>query len=127
MWDSIWINTNLATFSNENEFGAVSYAAIASKDGIISYVGPMADLPDAPNKCASDVYDLAGQWVLPGLIDCHTHLVYAGNRADEFAMRLKGATYEEIANITGLSITNVATRLSRIRQKLRSKMLNPSK
>ena len=60
-----------------------------------------ADLPGAPEKLARHVHDLAGAWLTPGLIDCHTHLVYGGDRAQEFELRLQGATYEEIARAGG--------------------------
>ena len=95
-FDHVWVNAHLATMADD-AMGVVEDGAIAARDGRIAWVGPRADLPrhDAP------VTDCAGAWVLPGLIDCHTHLVFGGNRAAEFEQRLAGATYEEIARAGG--------------------------
>ena len=76
--------------------GIIERGAIGVTGGTIAYVGPAADAPDA-----REVIDCADRWITPGLIDCHTHLVHAGNRADEFARRLAGASYEEIARAGG--------------------------
>lgn len=78
--------------------GVVEDGAIACKGGRIVYAGSQAN---APAFDAADVVDCSGRWVTPGLIDCHTHLVHAGNRAHEFELRLKGASYEEIARAGG--------------------------
>ena len=87
----------------------VERGAIAANEGRIAFVGPMADLPngwDAAQRLALD-----GRWITPGLIDCHTHLVYAGDRAHEFELRLAGASYEEIARAGGGIVSTVkATR-----------------
>ncbi|WP_282607032.1 imidazolonepropionase [Pelagibius sp. Alg239-R121] len=101
MWDRLWINTHLATMTDAGPYGAIRDAAIASAGGKIAWVGPQAELPGAPEALTSEVIDLAGRWVTPGLIDCHTHLVYGGNRAREFELRLEGASYEEIARAGG--------------------------
>ena len=89
--------------------GIVERGAVAAKDGRIAFAGPMAELPtgwDALNRVALD-----GRWVTPGLVDCHTHLVYAGDRAREFELRLAGASYEEIAQAGGGIVSTVkATR-----------------
>lgn len=108
-WDDLWINCLLATCENNGlPYGAIENAAIAVKDGKIAWVGPVAELRDA----ATTVHDLKGKCVTPGLIDCHTHLVYAGNRYREFELRLKGATYEEIARAGGgIRSTVAATRM----------------
>ena len=113
MWDSIWINAHLATLDNTRGEGyaAVKSAAIAVKNGKIEWLGPMADLKDAPETRAHKVHDCDGKWITPGLIDCHTHIVYGGNRAHEFEMRLNGASYEEIARAGGGIVSTVkATR-----------------
>lgn len=107
MWDRLWINAQLATMAEpagQTEgaaYGAIAQGAIASADGKIAWVGPQAELPGAPADLAREVIDLAGRWMTPGLIDCHTHLVYGGNRAREFELRLEGASYEEIARAGG--------------------------
>ena len=113
MWDALWINGNLATMASAaNEpYGAIAVAAIGVAAGRIAYVGRMSDLPDRPSALARRVHDLDGDWVTPGLIDCHTHIVYGGNRAREFELRLEGATYEEIARAGGgIRSTVAATR-----------------
>ena len=87
-----------AAFTDENP--------VAAKDGKIVYAGPDANAPDATRRV-----DCEGRWITPGLVDCHTHLVYAGDRAREFEMRLNGATYEEIAKAGGGIVSTVkATR-----------------
>lgn len=112
MWNAIWINANLATMTEgDTPYGAVENAALGIEDGKIAWVGAMDALPGAPEELAHVVYDAQGQWITPGLIDCHTHIVYGGNRAQEFEMRLKGASYEEIAKSGGGIISTVkATR-----------------
>ncbi|WP_404821553.1 imidazolonepropionase [Brevundimonas guildfordensis] len=89
-------------------YGAIEDAAILIKDGGIVWVGPRADLP--VHK-AVEIDSLGGRWVTPGLIDCHTHLVFGGDRSGEFERRLEGATYEEIARAGGGIVSSVrATR-----------------
>src|SRR2546428_160934 len=89
--------------------GVIERGAVAAKDGRIAFAGAAADLPtgwDAANRVVLD-----GRWITPGLIDCHTHLVYAGDRAHEFELRLAGASYEEIARAGGGIVSTVqATR-----------------
>ena len=102
MWDRIWINLRLATLEPGGEpYGAIRDGAIAAQHGRIAYVGPRAQLPDRPEALAREVIDAGARWMTPGLIDCHTHIVFAGDRAEEFELRLKGATYEEIARRGG--------------------------
>jgi len=79
-------------------YGALHNAALAIADGKIAWLGPVAECPDTPCK---EQRSLNGAWLTPALIDCHTHLVFAGNRATEFEARLKGATYEEISAAGG--------------------------
>ena len=101
-WDAIWINAQLATMTPGGDpYGAVSDGAIAVADGRIAWTGRAADLPEKPDRCAETVHDAGGRWITPGLIDCHTPLVFGGNRAEEFEMRLQGASYEEIARAGG--------------------------
>nr|WP_322096015.1 imidazolonepropionase [Pelagibius litoralis] len=82
-------------------YGAVEAAALAVAGGRIAWLGPQSALPGAPADLAGAVHDCAGRWITPGLIDCHTHLVYGGDRAREFELRLEGASYEEIARAGG--------------------------
>lgn len=108
--DRLWINARLATMAAGREpFGIMANAAIACKDGRIAWVGAMADMPAGLNS--AQISDCDGRWVTPGLVDCHTHLVYGGNRAREFEMRLAGATYAQIAEAGGGIVSTVrATR-----------------
>ena len=81
------------------------------ESGRIVWTGLLDDLPGKPDQLATEVHDVGGAWITPGLIDCHTHIVYGGTRAHEFEMRLDGATYEEIARAGGGIISTVrATR-----------------
>jgi imidazolonepropionase len=102
MWDDLWVNGRLATMTAGGApYGAIEDGAIATAEGRIAWVGSRRDLPGVPEKLARHVHDLSGAWLTPGLIDCHTHLVYAGDRAREFELRLQGASYEEIARAGG--------------------------
>lgn len=111
-WDGLWIHAGLATMQpGEKAYGAVENAAIAVKDGRIAWLGGIDDLPASPDELAEEVHDVGGRWITPGLIDCHTHVVFGGNRAAEFEMRLEGATYEEISRAGGgIRSTVTATR-----------------
>jgi imidazolonepropionase len=110
-WDLLLINASLATFVGEASHGLISDAAIACQDGKIAWIGSMRDLPEASATMAREVHDLDGALVTPGLIDCHTHLVFGGDRAQEFDLRLNGANYEEIARAGGGIVSTVrATR-----------------
>ena len=101
-WDRLWTGANLATMVPGGEpYGAIRGAAIAVADGRIAWVGEAADLPGDPATLSGTVHDAAGRWITPGLIDCHTHLVFGGSRAGEFEMRLNGASYEEVARAGG--------------------------
>lgn len=95
-FDHVWTNAHLATM-RDDALGLIEDGAIAATGGRIAWIGPRAALPahDAP------VTDCAGAWITPGLIDCHTHLVFGGNRAAEFEQRLAGASYEELARAGG--------------------------
>ncbi|MEE8499087.1 MAG: imidazolonepropionase [Kiloniellales bacterium] len=114
MWDAVWVNGRLATMVAETRaapYGAIEDAALAVEDGVIAWLGPRADLPGPPESLARATHDLGGRWLTPGLIDCHTHLVYGGDRAAEFELRLQGASYEDIAKAGGGILSTVeATR-----------------
>ncbi|HEX5344686.1 MAG TPA: imidazolonepropionase [Duganella sp.] len=107
MWDVLFTNVHLATMA-DGAYGEIRDAAIAVKDGRIAWLGPQAQMPAMQ---AVTVHDGGGSWLTPGLIDCHTHIVHAGNRSDEFEARLNGATYEDIARAGGGIMSTVrATR-----------------
>lgn len=109
--DGLWINTNLATMIPGTPYGAIEDGAIAVSDGKIVWVGKRKSLPRLIETKASNVYDIEGYWITPGMVDCHTHLVYSGSRANEFELRLQGATYEDIARLGGgIQSTVFATR-----------------
>jgi imidazolonepropionase len=109
-WDRIWLGGQVATLASDRPgLGLIENAAIAVRDGRIAFVGAVADLPAGWD--AAEEISLGGRLVTPGLIDCHTHLVYAGSRAHEFELRLAGASYEEIACAGGGIVSTVkATR-----------------
>jgi imidazolonepropionase len=109
-YDKIWLDARLVTVNPAaSGLGIIERGAIAAKNGRITYVGPEADLPSGWS--AAGTFKLDGRWVTPGLVDCHTHLVYGGNRAHEFELRLAGASYEEIARAGGGIVSTVkATR-----------------
>jgi imidazolonepropionase len=109
-FDTIWLDARLATLAPDRlGLGIVERGAVAAKDGRIVLAAAMAELPtgwDAINRITLD-----GRLVTPGLVDCHTHLVYAGDRAHEFELRLCGASYEEITRAGGgITSTVKATR-----------------
>jgi len=90
--DVLWTNARLWTGAGP----LIESGAVAAEKGRIAYVGPAQGAP-----AAARIVDCEGRLVTPGLIDCHTHIVHAGNRADEWRMRLEGATYEEVARAGG--------------------------
>ncbi len=99
--DSLWINVHLATMTPATPYGTVESGALAVAGEQIVWVGQEKELPADLKSSAAEVHDGDGAWITPGLVDCHTHLVYAGSRAREFELRLQGATYEEIARQGG--------------------------
>ena len=105
--DTQWTNARLATMAGGG-LGLVEDGTVAALEGRILYAGPTVD---APPLAADKTIDCEGRWITPGLIDCHTHLIYAGDRAHEFELRLAGASYEEIARAGGGIVSTVhATR-----------------
>jgi imidazolonepropionase len=112
MWDTLWVDANLATMREGGApYGAIERGAVAAKDGKIEWVGYAADLPGHAVDLAREVRRCDNAWITPGFVDCHTHLVFGGNRAREFEMRLDGASYEEIAKAGGGILSTVrATR-----------------
>ncbi|MBC7804514.1 MAG: imidazolonepropionase [Candidatus Parcubacteria bacterium] len=104
MHDALWLNANLATMAGGAPYGAILDGAVAVKDGRISWVGPRREWREHTRV----EHDAKGAWITPGLVDCHTHIVHAGNRAAEFELRLNGASYEEIARAGGGIVSTVA-------------------
>ncbi|WP_262268581.1 imidazolonepropionase [Microvirga yunnanensis] len=107
-FDRVWFNARLATLTGDG-LGIVESGAVAAKDGRIAFAGPADALPAGWDS--AERIDCEGRWITPGLVDCHTHLVHGGDRAHEFELRLKGASYEEIARAGGGILSTVkATR-----------------
>ncbi|QQN62928.1 imidazolonepropionase [Bradyrhizobium diazoefficiens] len=106
-FDRIWHKARLATMpADRPDLGEIDHGVIAARSGRIVYAGPQADFPADADAVAR--IDCEERWITPGLVDCHTHLVYGGNRAHEFELRLKGASYEEIARAGGGIVSTVA-------------------
>lgn len=104
--DQLWHNARLLTLApGAPRLGTVENGIVATIGATIAYAGPKED---APALDAAKRIDCQGRWITPGLIDCHTHLIFAGNRAREFEMRLAGASYEEIARAGGGVLSTVA-------------------
>ncbi len=111
-WDSLWTNARIATMTavSDDPYGVIEDGVIAVAGGEIAWIGAAAELDRAPAP-GVPVHDAGGAWITPGLIDCHTHVVYGGNRAAEFEQRLNGATYAEVAQAGGGIVSTVrATR-----------------
>ena len=109
--DSLWVDVHLATMTDSGPYGIIKDGALAIGGDKIAWVGKRSDLPVDFESRADGVYEGKSCWITPGLVDCHTHLVYAGSRASEFELRLQGATYEEIARQGGgIRSTVAATR-----------------
>lgn len=108
-FDKIWRDARIATLSPQHQGLGETKGAVAATGGRIAFVGPESEMPTGAD--APEIVKLDGRWITPGLIDCHTHLVYGGDRAHEFELRLKGASYEEIARAGGGIVSTVkATR-----------------
>jgi imidazolonepropionase len=109
-FDRLWLDARLATLDPARAgLGVIERGAVGAKDGRIAFVGPQDELPD--DAQATERTSLDGRWITPGLIDCHTHLIFAGDRSHEFERRLEGATYAEIAAEGGGIVSTVkATR-----------------
>ncbi|HEY0061441.1 MAG TPA: imidazolonepropionase [Telluria sp.] len=115
-YDVLFTNVHLATMASG--YGEQRDGAIAVQGGRIAWIGARGDAPTA-----AVVHDGGGKWLTPGLIDCHTHIVHAGNRSDEFEARLNGATYEDIARAGGGIMSTVrATRAASDAELLRQSL-----
>ena len=107
MHDAVWLNANIATMRAGEPYGALRDGVLAVTNEQISWIGLRAEWKDKARR----EHDARGAWITPGLVDCHTHLVHAGNRANEFELRLNGASYEDIAKAGGGIVSTVtATR-----------------
>jgi len=109
-FDGLILGANLATLDAAHGYGEITDGALGWREGVLAFVGPRDQLPGHPHALAREVIEASG-WITPGLVDCHTHLVFAGDRAREFELRLQGASYEEIARAGGGIVSTVrATR-----------------
>ncbi len=107
-WDGLLLDCRLATLADTGlPYGTIENGALGWKDGAITFAAPQSELPGKPDALATHVESAGNAWVTPGLIDCHTHLVFAGDRAEEFELRLNGASYEEIARAGGGIVSTV--------------------
>lgn len=115
--ERVWRNARLATMARgATGIGVVTQGAVLARGDRIVFAGPEHDLPLRGADPREEI-DCEGRWITPGLIDCHTHLVHAGNRATEFELRLRGATYQEIAAAGGGILSTLrATRAATMEQ-----------
>ncbi len=113
-WDRVWVGANIATMvAGAGAYGKSPGDALAVKGGRIAWIGPSGEARRRAGAQGIPIVECAGLWLTPGLIDCHTHLVYGGNRVEEFEKRLCGVPYEEIARAGGgIQSTVNATRAS---------------
>jgi imidazolonepropionase len=102
--DLLLTDARIATMAGD-DYGVIDGGAIAIEDGRIAWIGPQSD---APSGESAAVQSLDGRWITPALIDCHTHLVFAGDRSGEFEQRLRGASYEDIARAGGGIMSTVS-------------------
>ncbi len=107
LYDGLVLGACLATLDAPAGYGAIADGALGWRDGVLAYVGPRAGLQGDPAALAREVIALDGGWITPGLVDCHTHAVFAGDRAGEFELRLQGASYEAIARAGGGILSTV--------------------
>ena len=114
--DRLWRNARLLTMAGPDGLGAIDAGVVAARGGRIVFAGRAQDLTASVQ--AAETIDCGGRWITPGLVDCHTHLVFGGNRAHEFEMRLDGASYEEIARAGGGIISTVRATRAAIQQAL---------
>ena len=104
-WDILFVHADIATMA-QGRYNIIKDGAIGVSDGKIQWIGPFEKIPISrpqSSSCpiADKIIDSKGQWILPGFVDCHTHLIWAGSRSNEFEMRLSGASYKEIAKQGG--------------------------
>jgi imidazolonepropionase len=120
-----WLSCKAATLQPESHhpYGLIEDAALVVQDGMLHWVGPRSNLSNELLVRCTEIHDCQGALITPGLIDCHTHLVYGGNRASEFEQRLNGASYEDIAKAGGGIVSTVkATRAATERELIAQSM-----
>ncbi|MFD0725628.1 imidazolonepropionase [Lysobacter brunescens] len=105
-FDGLLLGAHLVTLDGA-DYGVIEDGALGWTDGVLTFVGPRASLPADAESLAGEVIETDGGWVTPALVDCHTHVVFAGDRAHEFELRLQGASYEEIARAGGGILSTV--------------------
>ena len=108
---ALWRNAKVATLDGPSGWGLIEDGAIVTDRDTIRWVGQASELPH--DAAVGETHDLGGAVVTPGLVDCHTHLVYAGQRAREFELRLQGASYESIAEMAAESAPRSRRRVRR--------------
>ncbi|HXE67602.1 MAG TPA: imidazolonepropionase, partial [Rhodanobacteraceae bacterium] len=110
-YDHLLLDCTLATLTGDSGYGLVEHGAIGWREGVIAFAGATRDLPGEPEAISDRHESVHGALVTPGLVDCHTHLVFGGERSNEFEMRLHGESYEAIARAGGGIVSSVrATR-----------------
>ena len=110
-FDHLLLDCTLVTLAGDSGYGLIERGAIGWHDGVITFADAMQKLPGEPEALAETAESVHGALVTPGLVDCHTHLVFGGERANEFEMRLRGENYEAIARAGGGIVSSVrATR-----------------
>ncbi len=117
-WDLLVYNLNIANPDHHNSLKIQTGMAIAIKGEKIAAIMPVNELPDDPKLCAELAINMNGMWATPGLIDCHTHLVFAGNRSNEFEQRLEGLSYQEISQAGGGILSTVKSTRTASREEL---------
>jgi imidazolonepropionase len=105
-FDGLLLGAHLVTLDGA-DYGVIEDGALGWTDGVLTYVGPRSALPTDVESLTGEVIETDGGWVTPALVDCHTHVVFAGDRAHEFELRLQGASYEEIARAGGGILSTV--------------------
>lgn len=115
--DTLFINCNIATMA-DNKLSIIKNGALAVAGEVISWVGRKKNLPEEFKAEAKKTIDCKNRWILPGFVDCHTHLVYGGSRSNEFEMRLKGISYEEISKKGGGIFSTVNDTRSTLKENL---------
>ncbi|MGH8033053.1 MAG: imidazolonepropionase, partial [Luteimonas sp.] len=106
-WQGLLLNATLVTLDGDAGYGLIDDGAIGWRDGRLTFVGARTALPRDAQAHADAVIDARGDCVTPGLVDCHTHVVFAGDRAGEYEQRLQGADYEQIARAGGGILSTV--------------------
>jgi imidazolonepropionase len=106
-FDTVYVGFHAATMDATSDYGIIMDAAMAVKNGHIAWIGPASELPSHTSAMANFV-NLGGGWVTPGLVDCHTHIVFGGDRSAEYELRLQGASYQDIAKAGGGIVSTVS-------------------